>query len=559
MRRILGFLKRFAAGRAGNTAIIFALALLPIALGVGAAIDFAQAQNARTRLAAAVDAAALAVGGSPNLSDGAARQLAEDFLNSNYTEGQIGRVRNLAVSIDDQSGVVVVSAESAVRTSLLALMGMDEIVVSWEAEVRRGRQGIELVMVLDTSGSMNQPAGGGVTRIQALRDSVSLLVNTLFDNADDPDRLSIGLAPYSTAVNVGTQHARAWWLDPNAQNPIHREHFTFPANHPQANRWTLFDTLGAANPQHRWAGCVEARRMPYDIDDTPPDPGQPDTLFVPYFAPDEGDGVETCQEVCTGAGRNRTCTEQCVTQRRFPNSYRRDIPPGQADWDLLTLQGFIPKYLGVGLPDNAAPYWSDFPSGPNWLCVSPPITAMTSSRNALLQAANGLYAHGGTNIPLGIGWGTRLLSPMEPFPSPVPYNDQDTFKAMVIMTDGVNQWLGGSSFGGVMGANITALNHSIYSAYGYSRTGRIGTTSSNSNTLRNALDDRTRAACQVAQDRGIRVYTIVFSNDVDGATQQLMRDCASHPSLYFYSPTPAALQEAFNAIAGDLSNLRLAR
>jgi len=38
-----------------------------------------------------------------------------------------------------------------------------------------------------------------------------------------------------------------------------------------------------------------------------------------------------------------------------------------------------------------------------------------------------------------------------------------------------------------------------------------------------------------------------------------MENCASHPSLYFDSPSSSALREAFNLIAGDLSNLRLSR
>src|SRR5690606_5050652 len=37
-----------------------------------------------------------------------------------------------------------------------------------------------------------------------------------------------------------------------------------------------------------WMGCVEARPPPHDILDTPPDSATPATLFVPYFAADEG-------------------------------------------------------------------------------------------------------------------------------------------------------------------------------------------------------------------------------------------------------------------------------
>jgi len=39
----------------------------------------------------------------------------------------------------------------------------------------------------------------------------------------------------------------------------------------------------------------------------------------------------------------------------------------------------------------------------------------------------------------------------------------------------------------------------------------------------------------------------------------LMRDCATSPDLYFNSPSAAALQGVFNAIASDLSNLRVSK
>ena len=39
----------------------------------------------------------------------------------------------------------------------------------------------------------------------------------------------------------------------------------------------------------------------------------------------------------------------------------------------------------------------------------------------------------------------------------------------------------------------------------------------------------------------------------------MMRDCASNPYLYFDSPSEAALRDAFEMIAGDLTNLRLSR
>jgi hypothetical protein len=41
--------------------------------------------------------------------------------------------------------------------------------------------------------------------------------------------------------------------------------------------------------------------------------------------------------------------------------------------------------------------------------------------------------------------------------------------------------------------------------------------------------------------------------------KNLMRGCATDPSLYFESPSASELESVFQAIAQDLSNLRLSQ
>ncbi len=158
-----------------------------------------------------------------------------------------------------------------------------------------------------------------------------------------------------------------------------------------------------------------------------------------------------------------------------------------------------------------------------------------------------MTASGTTNIPIGISWGVRVLSPQAPYTEGAAFGDRETIKAMVILTDGENYLNGRSN-----------INYSDYSGYGFIREGRLGVISANDSTLSNALDSRTTAACAYARSLGIRVYTITFQVN-SASTRDMMRACASHPSLYFDSPSNEALREAFALIAGDLTNLRLAR
>jgi alpha-beta hydrolase superfamily lysophospholipase len=84
----------------------------------------------------------------------------------------------------------------------------------------------------------------------------------------------------------------------------------------------------------------------------------------------------------------------------------------------------------------------------------------------------------------------------------------------------------------------------------------LGTTNAAASEL--AQDARTRTVCGRIHDAGIRVYTILLEEDAQRA-KDLMRDCASDPSLYFESPTSGELKAVFQAIANDLSNLRLSK
>ena len=53
----------------GNTAVLFALSIVPLLLAAGCAIDYLRYVNARTEIQAALDAGALAAAASTGLSN----------------------------------------------------------------------------------------------------------------------------------------------------------------------------------------------------------------------------------------------------------------------------------------------------------------------------------------------------------------------------------------------------------------------------------------------------------------------------------------------------------
>ena len=101
------------------------------------------------------------------------------------------------------------------------------------------------------------------------------------------------------------------------------------------------------------------------------------------------------------------------------------------------------------------------------------------------------------------------------------------------------------------------MNKSRYTAFGYVRQGRLGTTTS-TGAAADELDDMLLEVCDNAKDNNVLVYTIGFAINSSNI-QSLLSECASEEDNYFNSPSASALEAAFGSIATDLSNLRLAK
>ncbi|TGT17906.1 hypothetical protein EN817_31760, partial [Mesorhizobium sp. M3A.F.Ca.ET.174.01.1.1] len=71
-----------------------------------------------------------------------------------------------------------------------------------------------------------------------------------------------------------------------------------------------------------WKGCVEARPGALNIADTPPDPSKPDTLFVPYFAPDDPDVAKKPSAAYgnSASGYNNSYLDDTVDKVKLANS-----------------------------------------------------------------------------------------------------------------------------------------------------------------------------------------------------------------------------------------------
>lgn len=502
------FAKRFHRDHNGNIAIIFALALIPIMVAVGAAIDYSRALSVKTSLTAALDAAVLAVGSRTNLSDSEASNTVKTWLDVHMANSFASGWTLDSIS-QASDGTIAARASATLPLAFGAFLGMETLTVSAANEAKRSLGKIELVLVLDNTGSMRG------TKLTNLKRAANALIDTLERSTVNRQDLKVGLVPYTMTVNVGPQHRNASWITGSIPSQYGADVF----NTSGTDRFRMFSQMGVS-----WAGCVEARPAPYDVTEAPPSVARPASLYVPYFAPDEPD--TTNGQSCSGPG--------------YCNNYLPDIT-NSTNWQ--TRQGYQQKYVS---PPRSGTSPIGYRFGPNAGCEIQPLTRLTTNRSTFKSAVDAMVAGGDTDIRAGVMWGWHTLSPNAPFGDGVAYDNREWTKVMILMTDGQNH-----------NVVVDNNNESVYSGIGYIWQNRIGMTSGSLNQRIARLDQKLAQACANAKAAGIVIYTVVLRDrSVDQST---VRNCASSPDKIFDVENAAGLTAAFENIGGSISRLRISR
>jgi Flp pilus assembly protein TadG len=157
------------------------------------------------------------------------------------------------------------------------------------------------------------------------------------------------------------------------------------------------------------------------------------------------------------------------------------------------------------------------------------VVALTDNKAALKAEVAKFEPTTSTAGQLGTAWGWYLLSPtwssVWPTTSkPAAYGDKKTVKALVLMTDGIY-----NTVGGISGNNAQS-------------------------------QAKARALCDAIKAKKITVYSVGFIVPGDDpAAADTLKYCASSPAAFYKAEDSAGLATAFKAIASDISTLRLSR
>ncbi|MGD9670818.1 MAG: pilus assembly protein TadG-related protein [Hyphomicrobiaceae bacterium] len=400
----------------GGIAIMFGLSVIVLMTFAGVAIDYSRINHERSRVATALDAAALAAGKAMldgRLSDADVIATAQNYFDRNMKVAErFGTINALDVQINRANSGVTVSATVEVPMTLSRLAGVDNFVFPVTAATVFKQQDIELSMALDVTGSM-----GSSGKLDALKTAAQDLFDILLPDGGTPNKVRIALAPYSSGVNAGGYAPTV---------------------------------TGMISPS---GNCTFERERTNETTDS---------------APASGNYLKAIGS--PGIARGAIC----------PSTSR--------------------------------------------------IVPLTDDKNLLRSEVRSYRASGSTAGHLGAQWGWYLISPnwagiFTGNNAPVAYNDGNTVKATILMTDGLFNTMAGRNDG--------------------------------DNSATAQLSSQTAVAnCEAMRAQGVKVYTVGFQLSDARATQTL-KDCAVLPQNFFEASNGAELRDAFKAIAEQINNLRL--
>lgn len=208
MSRISAPVSRFGSDTSGGVAPMFGLLAVSLLMVSGLAIDVGRSVHASNMIAAGIDAAALAAAKTMrerNLSATEAKTIAASYLDANLKSlsGTFASVTGTpTIYADPTSGTVQIDIAAQIKTLFGGIIGVDNIAIPVTTVARIEGKDIEIGLQVDVTGSMDGNQGGK-KKLDALKDAAKELVDTVVSASDAPQKIRLGIAPYSAGVNAG--------------------------------------------------------------------------------------------------------------------------------------------------------------------------------------------------------------------------------------------------------------------------------------------------------------------------------------------------------------------
>ncbi|MBI1393950.1 MAG: VWA domain-containing protein [Alphaproteobacteria bacterium] len=479
--------------------MMFAIALVPLLLVTGMAIDGGRAYFARTMMNEAADAAVLAGGRAmmvdPSLTETEAEAIARRYFDAHLGDDYGVAVVSFDFQLDGGQSKFSVTAGADMPTMFLGVIGKKTLPINTYSEANaQPPRPLEVALVLDTTGSMEG------AKLSALKDAARDMARDLMTGPNA--NAKVGVVPFAQYVNVGVSRRNEPWMNVPAdyREPRNVCRTTYP-NATRTNCRTVTDT------------CTETERT------------------------NCRNQTRTCSRTTDGVTSSYSCTTRVCDESTREYQCQREVcdenrgaPVEQCE---IAYTDF--KFHGcVGSRDhplNVEDKDFDVTPAPGLMNVTcgPELTPLTANHGQVQSAISNLSADGSTYIPAGLAWGHRLVSMQAPFSEGEDFGtglSARGVKAIVLMTDGENTR--SPDYPEHRGSNASLSN------------------------------DLVDEACDNIKKEGIMLFTIAFEVS-DTATRDMLRRCAANADSYFDATDADRLADAFASITMYLQEISLTK
>ena len=198
-----GFLARLRRDETGNTLALVAAALFPMLGLIGGGVDIGRGYLSQSRLQQACDSGVLAARKRLGTDAAVTGEIPESaatagqrFFNLNFGRGAYGTENRTFQMTLEADFSVSGRATVDVPTTLMAIFGFSRMPVAVECQAQLNMSNMDVMMVLDTTGSMASTNPGDTKpKIAVLRDVVKSFHAQLEANRSPGSSLRYGFVP----------------------------------------------------------------------------------------------------------------------------------------------------------------------------------------------------------------------------------------------------------------------------------------------------------------------------------------------------------------------------
>ncbi len=562
LRRVRTRLRAFGSDEAGIMApLVLILFVLMILVG-GIAVDVARYENRRVEIQNTLDRATLA---AASMSQSLA---AVTVVNDWFTKADLNTELG-AVTVTTGVNFKNVQAEAEVisKNYFMSMLEIDYLEGLDLSQAEQRVTNVEIALVLDVSGSMyNQ-----ISRITNLKKAAKDFIDTVLDS-DTENKISIAIVPYNGQVNLGPALAAKF-------------NISYPHSYPNSYCIDL--------PTSTFANTTLSRTTAFP--QTPFDDGWSSTTqSSSYTAP-----VSNYYDYSRGLYSNVWCNPVAGNYVRPFNNNRTTLK-SQIDglvaigatsidlgmkWGTFLLDPSSRSINGELAGAGVVPtYFRNRPADYSDTETMKVIVLMTDGENFVQERFGDAYRTGTSPIWLAndgrysifhesrvdnrtstticnsrpfwvphlSAWHSRPWTGSAPsnsacyVPSTTSYSNTTRQNWQGVWAAVRVQWVAWELYARALGTNSSTRNSTF------------NTWLDNFYTLTDTsvMDTRLSDVCGAARANGVLVYGIAFEAPTGGVNA--IRSCVSTPSSnYFFDVSVLEIESAFNAIASNLSQLRL--